>query len=101
MKKYLPFIHKSFQKEQSKPITQYNFNFPHGGLILLIMLIAFIILIVYLVYLYHAENSKKRKSKEDKEAIDEALRMLKLRYLHGEISEEEYERLRKELKKNS
>ncbi len=101
MKKYLPLIHKSFQEEQSKPITQYNFNFPHGGLILLIMIIALIIFIAYLVYLNKSGSGKKRKSKEDKEAIDKALRMLKLRYLHGEISEEEYERLRKDLKKNS
>ncbi len=100
MKKYLPLIHKSFQEEQSKPITQYNFNFPHGGLILLIMLIALIILIIYLVYLYNSESNKKKKSKEDREAISEALRMIEIKYLHGDISEEEYERLKRELKKN-
>ncbi len=95
MKKYLPFIHQSFQQEQAKPITQYNFNFPYGGLILLIILILFVLLIVYLVI-----SAKKEKEREEKEAMNEALRMLELRYLHGKISEEEYERLKKELKES-
>ncbi len=92
MKKYLPFIHQSFQKKQSQPLTKYNFNFPYGGIILLIMLILFVLFIIYLIY-----SSKKDKEREEKEAISEALRMLELRYLHGKISFEEYERLKREL----
>ncbi len=92
MKKYLPFIHQSFRQKQSQPLTKYNFNFPYGGIILLIILIIFIIFIFYLIY-----SSKKEKEREEKEAISEALRMLELRYLHGKISFEEYERLKREL----
>ncbi len=92
MKKYLPLINKIFQKEHSKPLTQYNFNFPYGGIILLIILIIFVVFIIYLIY-----SSKKDKEREEKEAVSEALRMLELRYLHGKISFEEYERLKRDL----
>ena len=94
MKRYLPLIHKAFENKFGKPITQYNFNFPYGGIILLLFLLLLVIFIIYSIKI-----SKREKEKEEKTAIREAIRKLELRYLKGEISFEEYERLKKDLLK--
>ncbi len=95
MKRYLPLIHKAFENKFGKPLTQYNFNFPYGGVILLLLLLLLIFFIVYSIKI-----SKKEKEKEEKEAIREAIRRLEIKYLKGEISFEEYERLKKDLLKS-
>lgn len=92
MKKYLPLIHKSFEEKRSVPITQYDFNFPYGNIIMLIILILFIVFIIYLVV-----NAKREKQKSQKKEIEEIMRIIKIRYLNGKISKEEYERLRRDL----
>ena len=63
-----------------------------GAIISLIFWILVIIAIVYLVkYLLYGGNRGVRE--------DEALEMLKKRYAKGEVSKEEYDRMKKELDK--
>ncbi len=68
------------------------FNFSLGGWIM-----GLIFLVVVGLVIYYAINGLKNKDTKDDELIQEALDAVKLRYAKGEITEEEYIKIKREL----
>ncbi len=68
------------------------FNFPLGGWIM-----GLIFLVIVGLVIYYAVKGLKNKDTRDDELIQEALDAVKLRYAKGEITEEEYKKIKREL----
>ena len=68
------------------------FNFPFGGWIM-----GLIFLVIVGLVVYYAVKGLREKGTRDEDLIREALDAVKLRYAKGEITEEEYRKIRREL----
>ncbi len=72
------------------------FNFPFGGWIM-----GFIFIIVVGLVIYYAIKGMKNKDTQDEELTKEAINAIKVRYAKGEITEEEYKKIKRELEEES
>ena len=68
------------------------FNFPFGGWIM-----GLIFLIIIGLVVYYAVKGMREKNIRDEDLIKEALEVTKLRYAKGEITEDEYKKIKREL----
>ena len=72
------------------------FNFPLGGWIM-----GLIFAIIVGLVIYYAIKGIKGKDARDEELTKEAINAIKVRYAKGEITEEEYKKIKRELEEES